>query len=223
MDWGYGRSHPAAHLHVVLGDGTFVTVAEFVVPHLSAVEFAQEVVRRFIEPETGGHRRKIIAAFLDPSAFNESGIDATISIATQINSVLTPWETSASKAANDRVGGWQTMYAALQAGKWKIADTCPLTIEAIQTRIHDEKKTGDIKKVPGDRLDDVADSCRYGIFSWLDAAEPPIEVRRAELASQFSEQINDPSASWAERSAAATSLMVRHAQLQAEQNAPPVR
>ena len=180
---------------------------------------AQEVARRFIEPETGGHRRKILAAFLDPSAFNETGIDATISIASQVNSVLEQWDTRASKAANDHVGGWQTMYAALQAGKWKIADTSPLTIEAIQSRIYDETKTGDIKKVPGDRLDDVADSCRYGIFSWLEAAEKPIEVRRAELASQFSEQIKDPSAAWAERSAAATSLMVRHAQLQAEQAA----
>jgi hypothetical protein len=176
LDFGFGKSHAAAHLHVVLENNTLVTIAEFVEPHLSAVEFAQEVVRRFLEPETEGNRRKVIASFLDPSCFNETGIDIAISVGSQINSVLAPWDAAATKAANDRIGGWQLMYAMLQTGEWKIADTCPLTIEAIQTRMHDEKKPGDIKKVPGDKLDDLADCVRYGIFNWFTACEKPADI-----------------------------------------------
>lgn len=38
----------------------------------------------------------------------------------------------------------------------QIADTCPKLIEAIPSRIHDEKRPGDVLKVPGDPLDDVS-------------------------------------------------------------------
>ena len=48
------------------------------------------------------------------------------------------------------------MYQMLQKGEWQIADTCPKLIEAIPSRMHDEKKPGDVLKVPGDPLDDVA-------------------------------------------------------------------
>jgi len=54
------------------------------------------------------------------------------------------------------------MYQVLQKGEWQIADTCPKLIEAIPSRMHDEKKPGDVLKVPGDPLDDVADDARYG-------------------------------------------------------------
>ena len=182
MDFGFGRSHAAAHLHVVLQDNTLVTIGEVVVPHLSAVEFAEEVVRRFLAPETEGNRRKIIASYLDPSCFNETGIESMISVGSQINSVLGPWDAAAAKAANDRIGGWQIMYQMLQTGQWKIADTCPQTIESIQTRMHDEKKPGDVKKVPGDPLDDVADACRYGVFNWFTASEKPPELKMRERA-----------------------------------------
>ena len=43
---------------------------------------------------------------------------------------------------NDRLGGWQLMYQMLQKGEWQIADTCPKLIEAIPSRIHDEKRPG---------------------------------------------------------------------------------
>ncbi len=55
------------------------------------------------------------------------------------------------------------MYQMLQKGEWQIADTCKKLIEAIPSRMHDERRPGDVLKVPGDPLDDVADDARYGI------------------------------------------------------------
>jgi hypothetical protein len=41
--------------------------------------------------------------------------------------------------------------------------------------MHDEKRPGDLRKVPGDPLDDVADSARYGLYTYINAAEEPHE------------------------------------------------
>jgi len=41
--------------------------------------------------------------------------------------------------SNNRVGRWQLMYQMLQKGEWQIADTCRKLIEAIASRMHDEK------------------------------------------------------------------------------------
>ena len=59
------------------------------------------------------------------------------------------------------------MYQMLQTDQWQIADTCPKLIEAIPSRMHDEKRPGNVLKVPGDPLHDVADDVRYGIFTFM--------------------------------------------------------
>ena len=123
-----------------------------------AWEFAGEVARRLVAPLTQGQRRKIVAVYLDPANFKNIGDGHTI--ADQINEVLEPYDLGVIAASNDRIGGWQLMYQMLQTGQWKIADTCPKLIEAIPSRMHDEKKPGDVLKVPGDPLDDVADDAR---------------------------------------------------------------
>jgi hypothetical protein len=96
-------------------------------------------VSRFVLPLIQGQRRKIVAVYLDPSNFKNIGDGHTI--ADQINEVL-------------------------QKGQWHVADTCPRLIEAIPSRMHDEKRPGDVLKVPGDPLDDVADDVRYGIYTF---------------------------------------------------------
>ena len=73
------------------------------------------------------------------------------------------------------------MYQMLQTGEWKIADTCPKLIEAIPSRMHDEKKPGDVLKVPGDPLDDVADDARYGIYTFITSNEKPREMVLREM------------------------------------------
>ena len=61
-----------------------------------------------------------------------------------------------------------------------MAETCPKLIEAIPSRRHDEKKPGDVLKVPGDPLDDVADDARYGIYTFITTTERPRELVIAE-------------------------------------------
>jgi hypothetical protein len=158
LDYGFGKSSASAHLHVRTQDGRLKTIGEFVAPHLPAYDFAREVVARFILPPIQGQRRNIVAVYLDPSNFKHIGDGHTI--ANQIIEVLEPCGLGLLKASNDRIGGWQLMYLLLQTGEWKIADTCPNLIEAIPSRMHDEKKPGDVLKVPGDPLDDVADGTR---------------------------------------------------------------
>jgi hypothetical protein len=174
LDYGFGQSSAAAHLHVRTQDDKIKTIGEFVVSNLPAYEFAREVIRLFVAPVIGGQRRKIVAVYLDPSNFRNIGDGHTI--ADQINEVFSPYVLGCWEASNDRVGGWQLMYELLQTGEWLIADTCPQLIESIASRLHDRKKPGDLRKVPGDPLDDVADSARYGIYSFINASAPPQDL-----------------------------------------------
>ena len=79
------------------------------------------------------------------------------------------------------------MYQMLQKGQWQIANTCPKLIEAIPSRMHDEKKPGDVPKVPGDPLDDVADDARYGIYTFITTTEKPRELQIAEAIRPLAE------------------------------------
>jgi len=109
------------------------------------------------------------------------------------------------------------MFQWLARGQWLIADTCPMLASALSSRVHDPKRPGDVLKVVGDPLDDICDSARYGLYSFITAAEKPVAVRRAELAGEFAERLADGTLSYAERSVVITSSMVRHLQLKAEE------
>jgi hypothetical protein len=76
----------------------------------------------------------------------------------------------------------------LQTGGWQIADTCPKLIEAIPSRMHDEKRPGDLLKVPGDPLDDVADDARYGIYTFITSSEKPLESEVRDAMKSLAEQ-----------------------------------
>ncbi len=86
-----------------------------------------------------------MAVYLDPANFKNIGDGHTI--ANQINEVLEPYDLGILPASNDRIGGWQLMYQMLQESEWQIADTCRKLIEAIPSRMHDEKRPGDVLKV----------------------------------------------------------------------------
>ena len=60
---------------------------------------------------------------------------------------------------------------------------------------HDEKKPGDVLKVPGDPLDDVADDARYGIDTFITTTEKPRELVIADHCRQLAEQGDLTSAS----------------------------
>jgi hypothetical protein len=144
------------------------------------------VVRNLVAPQTQGQRRKIVAVYLDPANFKNIGDGHTI--AGQINEVLGTLRSWCDPASNDRMGGWQLMYQMLQTGQWQIADTCPKLIDAIPSRMHDEKRPGDVLKVPGDPLDDVADDVRYGIYTFITSSEKPRELVIADSIRYLAEQ-----------------------------------
>jgi hypothetical protein len=52
----------------------------------------------------------------------------------------------------------------------------------------DEKRSGDVLKVPGDPLDDVADDARYGIYTFVTTAEKPPELAIADAWRRLAEQ-----------------------------------
>jgi hypothetical protein len=204
IDYGYGKSSSSAGLYVrgpaesdepielpginsrrlprpsgpTFPQGRIRKVGELVVPHAPAYELAQMVVETFIKPPLDGQRRRIVAAYLDPANFKEIGDGHTI--ADQINEVLDPWEVSCERASNDRVGGWQLLYRMLRTGEFEITDVCPKTFEAVRTRMHNETRPGDIRKVAGDPLDDVADETRYALYSFIQQSEKPREERLRE-------------------------------------------
>ena len=67
-------------------------------------------------------------------------------------------------------------------------DTCTKLIGAIPSRMHDEKRPGDVLKVSGDPLDDVADDARYGIYIFVTTAQKPPELAIAHACRQLAEQ-----------------------------------
>ena len=83
----------------------------------------------------------------------------------------------------------------MQKSERQIADTCRKLIEAIPSRMHDEKRPGDVLKVPGDPLDDVVDDARYGIYTFITTTEKPRELTIGEDCRQLAEQGDLTSAS----------------------------
>jgi phage terminase large subunit len=174
IDYGFGKSSAAAHLHVCLQDQSVVTIAEIVEQHMAAYDFAREIVRRFDLLGAMYQRRNVVVVYQDPA--NKSHIGTGHSVRDQINEVLAECDLGAIDGSNDRIGGWQLMYQMLARGQWHIADTCPLLSAAIPSRVHDPKRPGDLLKVGGDPLDDAMDSARYGLYSWVTASEKPKET-----------------------------------------------
>jgi len=85
-DYGFGRSSAAAHLHVCLQDGNFVTVGEIVEQHMAAYEFAHEIVRRFDLRGAHGKQRNIEVVYQDPANKSQVGMGHTVR--DQVNEVL---------------------------------------------------------------------------------------------------------------------------------------
>jgi len=200
LDYGYGKSsssvglyvrgpaeaHHAIEIQGIVSDrftqqqspefprGRIRKIGELVVPHVPAYQLAEMVVDAFIKPDEGGQRRRIVAAYLDPANFKDIGDGHTI--ADQINEVLEPWEITCERASNDRLGGWQLLYRMLRTGEFEVTDVCPQTFEALRTRMHDDARPGDIRKIAGDPLDDVADETRYALYTFVQQAAQPREL-----------------------------------------------
>ena len=83
--------------------------------------------------------------------------------------------------------------------------------EQLESSFHGSSKAGDQVGVGGDPLDDVMDSARYELYSWVTASEKPRETILEETLRPLAE-IGD-----------LTSAMVRYQQITAEAPSRPVR
>lgn len=72
----------------------------------------------------------------------------------------------------------------------RFADTCPKLLEAIPSRMHHDKRSGDLAKVPGDPLNDVADSARCGIYTFITSSEKPREPLAQEAIASMAAQVD---------------------------------
>ena len=184
LDFGFGKSSAAAGLFSVTEPqphypaGRIFELGTMIEKRMEATEFARAVCERFVVPSVGGHRRRIVAIYLDPSNFKHIGTGP--SVAQQMQEVFAQYgDLSVVPASNDRIAGWQMLYRLLKSGQL-VLTKCnrgkSLIFEALSTRMHHEKISGDLQKVAGDELDDVADMVRYAMLTWFETSSKPREV-----------------------------------------------
>jgi len=87
------------------------------------------------------------------------------------------------------------LYTVLSDQKLFVADTCPLLIKAIPTRIHDEKDTMSYLKTPGPE-DDAIDDCRYGLYSHSQSPDESRELKIARRIGKFESRWDDEQQKW---------------------------
>lgn len=196
-DYGFTISSCAAYLCVRtpkdewFPSGRVYVVDEYCEPGRLAEDVADDLLRKWFLMEDKGvwvvpdRPRAIQAWFLSPDADNETGVKdgqgISITRMAQMNAKMRPYGMGFVKAANEREGGWQHIFRMLRSGELVIVgDRCPKLVEAIPSRIRDEKKFDDIKKMPGDPLDDCVDAIRYATYSWFKLGAKPLELELAE-------------------------------------------
>jgi hypothetical protein len=129
--------------------------------------------------------RKLRIMYLSPDAWNDRGDQHPL--AAQMNEVLQPHGLVFVKAKNDRAGGAMLIYEMLRDGTLKVADNCTLLQGALESAEHDPTQPEAILNVVNDPRSDSRDACRYGLYSYHQAAMKPLEVRVEErIKSQFS-------------------------------------
>lgn len=209
-DYGYGSSYAAAGLYVrtppeqirkifIPGvrtvepeaqkypNGRIRQIGEICEPMMPVQAFGEKIAENFILPRGDEQRRSIVAIYLDPNNFNPSydirqGTGGH-AISDQLDLIFEPLGLNCQRANNNRASGWQLIYRMLKDAEFEFTDFSPLTFEAIRTRMIDPDKSGDLIKVAGDPLDDLSDQLRYALFTFINAAEVPKEIRLAQAIS----------------------------------------
>lgn len=208
QDWGF--AHNAVHLWFASGKlsptqymrffggstdwpvDVVICYRELVVSETAEIDLAQQCCD--LTPES---ERKLIARyFLSPDAFAKRG-DAN-TVAEQMGPVFTRIGLPGPEPAdNDRVGGWRLIYNMFrQTGTCRdavvtqemakvgplllISANCPQVIAAIPLLVRDPKDLEDVLKTETTG-DDVGDSLRYGLKSFLSPRnKAPKDVRAKE-------------------------------------------
>jgi len=162
---------------------TTITYREFVEQHLAPRALAAAIIER--SRDRDGKLEHVDAIYLSPDAFAHRTDES--SIAEQMGDVLAASGLPRPVPAdNDRIGGWMLMYQMLDAGEWRIADSCPELIRTLPELVRDSVNVEDIAKRDGD---DAADAARYGLKTRA-SAKLPRPPREQELYERVTS--NDP-------------------------------
>jgi hypothetical protein len=193
LDFGFGKSSAAAGLFSITEPqpyypaGRIFELGTLVEKRMEATEFARAVCECFVASSVGGQRRRIVAIYLDPSNFKHIGTGP--SVARQMQEVFAQYgDLSVVPAINDRIAGWQMLYRLLKSGQL-VLTKCnrgkSLIFEALSTRMHHQKLSGDVQKVAGDELDDVSDMVRYAMLTWFETSSMPHDTANQQKLEEY--------------------------------------
>ena len=137
-----------------------------------------------------GERREVRSHYIGHDAWAKRGSANTV--VDQMDPILRRGGLQQlEKADIDRIGGWRLLYNCFAAtrrfvkcqGLYKqqpdeapilfISGACVETTQAIPMLICDDDNPKDVRKIPGEASDDIADELRYGIKSFV-AADPKL-------------------------------------------------
>lgn len=192
-DYGFAGSKAAGHLIVRtpatkrFPNGRIILLDDYSEPHVTAKDYAHDLLNKwFLEDGAIPEKPRNLQMWaVSPDAFRKDGsvndVDVPFSRLEQMNDVLSKYGFEFIMANNDRLGGWMLMYQMLRDGELIIASHCQKTRDMLMSRTRDKKKFGDILKVPGDELDDIADSLRYAVMTWRTVAVKPRQERLQEI------------------------------------------
>lgn len=163
IDWGY-KHRSAIYWHAQDENRNVTTYRELVIDKTSPAALG-----RLIAEHNNGEKLEMVA--LSPDAFAQRHSPRTI--ADEISSeLIEAGLPAATRADDDRLGGWMLCNQLLVTGKHRISTACPALIECIPTLQRDPKKPEDVLKMDGD---DPADGWRYGLKTFLRESRVPRE------------------------------------------------
>lgn len=135
-----------------------------------------------IQERTGAE--KMSAWILSSDAFGQKTSQNTAAELLRLGAPKLPDPQKANMEPGSRIVGWRFMYGLIQNDEWFISDLCPEALSAIPSLEYDPDGDEDVLKT--DHLyDDVGDELRYGLVDMLGVRGKPLNVERAEVASEF--------------------------------------
>jgi hypothetical protein len=170
VDYGF-RHACVAYLFTKAPNGTVYVLDELVTHRTKGTDVADLIHKRW------GDSYNLKAVYLSPEAFEHDGKTDF----SQAELMAQATGDMYDKAYNSRVSGWLLCYELLANNRMFITEDCPLLIESIPTRVHDEKNDGDLAKQEDDG-DDAVDAWRYGVASEISpGTRPEAEVIQEKI------------------------------------------
>jgi len=187
-DYGFGESWAAAGLFYITEPtsaypsgrafqiGEYVGLDEETGEKPGSEDFARQILERFVD--SGEGRRTYAMAICDPATDGHTGNGrSNMEIMAE---VFAERGIPVMGAHKDRIANFQNLYRMLKKGQVVITDACPATFKSMNTRMHDPARPGDIKKIKGNSLDDLADMLSYFANTYFTGDAKPKEAERAE-------------------------------------------